>query len=437
MGTARLLLAALGLGLATAVPLPAQDLAVRAGLIHTLAGPPIKDGIVLIQGGRIAAIGPADSVKVPLACKVVDAGKGVVMPALVLVDTAESLYRSNDNSPVVPFLEAADGLNPGADFWAECRRAGYGAVHVVPSNDCILGGVGLVVRPHGISLADMLLAAPHIQKISLTKRGMGRIRAVHTLAKAFADHARALAEKARDAREKKEETAAQGKKPAPEKKKLPPAKERNLTDLVQGRGRAFFYCANAADVRTAAALARKYGFHLVPILGNAAWKAAPLLKKFGLPAIVEPRMEFTETDPETGEEEVVCPAAKLHAAGVPFAITTRSRGALPERFPLWQAAVAVRNGVPPRVALEALTVIPARMLGLEKRLGTLEKGKDGNLLILTGDPLAVETWVDRLIVTGRPIYSRLEDPRLKEIFPPKPAKAPKKKPGAKKEGRGK
>lgn len=405
--------------LAAPASLPAQEIAIHAGLIHTLAGPPIQDGVILIRNGVIEAIGPAKEIQIPMACPVVEAPGGVAMPALIHPHTSQGMDRPNESMPLTPFVAAADSLDPGSKAIEEYRRVGYGTVHIIMADDCLLGGVGLVIRPHGVSIQAMTVADPRFQKITLSKRGMSRIRSIQTLHKALADMARELAEKDAAAREEREEAQAKGKQPEQKPaEKLPPEK-RDLAALVQGKAKAFFACAGPDDLREALALSKRYGFPLVPVLDNTCHKAAQLLAGTGLAVVLAPQMEFTETDPETGKQQEICPAAVYHKAGIPFAITSILGASLPERYPLWQAAIAVRNGVPVETALAALTTVPARLLGLEKRLGTLEKGKDGSVLLLTGDPLAASTWVDRLFIEGRQVYNRAEDPQLREIFPPK------------------
>ena len=418
MGTLRFLSLVLAQAAALAPLLSAQDIAVRAPKVLTLSGPPIENGLVLIRGGRIAAVGPASKVKVPMTVKEIVLEKGVVMPALVLAATSQGMDLPNENMAVTPFVEAADGIDPVNPFFEDCRRVGYGTVHVIQGNNCILGGVGLVVRPFGPSILAMTVADPRFQKISLTKQGMGRIRAVYTLEKALGDMARELALKAKEAKEKRDEALAKGEKPPEVKDSLLPEEKRDLAALVKGKGKAFFYCATTDDLAFALRLSRRFRFKLVPVLSNSCRNAAPLLKAAGLAAVLDPVMEFDETDPETGEKKHRCPAAELFRAGVPFAITTVYGSSLPERFPLWQAAVAVRNGVSAEAALAALTTVPARILGLEKRLGTLEKGKDGNLLLLSGDPLDALSWTEKLVIEGKVVYDRAGDPLLKKIFPP-------------------
>ncbi len=410
-----------GLGRALALAIlvsagPAQDLAVKAGKIITMAGTRIKDGVILIRNGKIDAVGKYGSIKIPMTVKVLDASKSVVMPAFVLAHTSQGLDRANENMPVVPFISAADGLNPVDPFFEDLRRGGYGAVHVMPGNNCILGGTGIVVKPFGLSIEAMLIADPRIQKISLTRSNTGRIKAVDMLWKAFEEMEEEIKEKKEVEKEERELVLAKGEKPGKRKKELFPEEKRNLEALVNGKGRAFFYCASRDDIKVAMSLRKKYGFEITLLLANKCWKYAGMIKEAGFRVILDPQMEYVDTDPLTGKEKTVCPAKEMFEKGVEFALTTLYGSSLPERYPLWQAATAVKWGVPENVALSAITKVPAGILGLEGRLGTIEKGKDADIVILTGDPLDYRTWVDKVLVDGEVIYEREKDPVMKKFF---------------------
>ena len=136
-------------------------------------------------------------------------------------------------------------------------------------------------------------------------------------------------------------------------------------------------------------------------------------KKSKLPAILDPRLEHSEA--HEGRLIVTEVAGVFHRAGVRFALSTAS-GTLGRSEPWFQAATAVRQGVPRDVALKALTATAAEILGVADRVGTIAKGKDATLVVLTGDPLNVNTWVDRLLIEGRTAYERSKDARLAELL---------------------
>ena len=159
---------------------------------------------------------------------------------------------------------------------------------------------------------------------------------------------------------------------------------------------------------------------VVFVVGASCYKAARSLARMKKPVILEGTLELYETDPETEEETLVCPAAELAKLGVGFAlgVASSSRGIPtgPTRYPWWQMATAVRHGVARQEALESMTIVPARILGLDKEFGSIEEGKVANLQILTGDPLKATSWVDMVLLEGEVAYERSKDTRLKHLF---------------------
>ncbi|RPH49243.1 MAG: amidohydrolase, partial [Planctomycetota bacterium] len=108
-------------------------------------------------------------------------------------------------------------------------------------------------------------------------------------------------------------------------------------------------------------------------------------------------------------------AGALAKAGVKLAFQTDS---LPygTSYLWYQAAVAVKNGLSRAEALRAATLAPAEILGLGTRLGSIEKGKDANLVLLTGDPLDAQSWVDTVLIEGKVVYERSKDEKLKRVL---------------------
>jgi imidazolonepropionase-like amidohydrolase len=144
-----------------------------------------------------------------------------------------------------------------------------------------------------------------------------------------------------------------------------------------------------------------------------------------LPVILDDDVEFYEEDPETEQEKLISPPRLFDQAGIQFAIScrvsggggrNRSTSSAAARHPWWQAAVCVRNGMSVEKALQCLTIHPARILGLDDRLGSVAVGKDANLQILSGEPLKAATWVETVILDGKVCYERSKDERLKRLL---------------------
>jgi imidazolonepropionase-like amidohydrolase len=193
---------------------------------------------------------------------------------------------------------------------------------------------------------------------------------------------------------------------------------------------ALIYCELAMDVPQALKLITEYKLKAVLVLGQDCHKAAKQIAAAKVPVILDPNLVYWETDPRTGEEKQVSLPKIYREAGVPvtFQVTGVAAGTLfraPSLPPtvgtnyLWyQAATAVKHGMPADEALNAITLRSAQSLGVAANVGSLEKGKDADLAILTGDPLKLDTWVDKTIIAGKVVYERDNDRKLKALLKP-------------------
>jgi imidazolonepropionase-like amidohydrolase len=410
MNTKLLLAAAAAL---LAVSAASQDLvAVKGGKILTITGPVIEDGVVLIENGRIKKIAKTAEVEIPWAAKVIDAAGKVVMPTWVVAHSQGGQRGLNENMQNVPWLSVADAIDPASLYFEEALRNGVGTVHVMPGNQTLLGGSGMVVRPVGRTVEDMAVAANTGIKMSLASRGGGRLQQIRQLRRALEDVREYLADFDRRKAEFEKEKAA-GAIPADKNwtEEIDRTKKA-ACDLVQKKTKGWLYVPSVAEVDEALRLSQE--LDLVIAVGQNIDEATPLLTRFKKPVILEDVIEYFETDEETQKERKICTAKLLADAGVPFALTLGTTG--PTSHPWWQLGTCVRNGVDRRLALEALTVVPARLLGLEEQIGSLTEGKLGNLQILTGDPLQATTWVETVLLEGAVVYERSKDPRLQYLF---------------------
>lgn len=411
-------LSRLALALAVlAAPAVAQDLAaVRAGRVIPIAGEPIEGAVILIENGRITAIGK--DLEVPWNATVVDASDKVVVPTWVLAHTPGGLSGGNEMMQNVPFLTVQDSIDPSSLFFEEALRNGIGTAHVIPGNATLIGGQGMVVRPFGKTVEDMTVRDRGALKLSLEAgRGSSRMAQMRKLRNALDDAQAARRELERQKAEFEKMQAA-GAVGADEKFAGEPDKTKQpVIDLLERELNGFLYVPSAAEVPEVARLVEKYGPDLVLVLGPRCYKAVDQIKALGLPVVLDDdAIEYLERDPETGDETLVCQAKILADAGVEFAVGIADNPRSPNRYPWWQLATMVRHGVDRATALRALTVVPARILGLADQFGSIEVGKVASLQVLTGDPFAATTWVDTVLLEGEVVYRRATDQRLQNLF---------------------
>lgn len=393
---------------------------IEGARIITIAGEDLEKGAVLIQNGRIVALG-AD-VEKPFDAKVIDATGKVIMPAWIDPMTAKGLDVANEGLPVVPFVDVADAIDPSDEYFESALRNGIATVHVSQGNNTVIGGVSRVVRPIGMTIAEMTIRPELGLKISIfPRRGFDHAGQMAALRGAFRDldrHLDQLSERLwEEDRKEKGEPLTDAPAVARDKGRalITPEKIeerfRNLWLLREGKLEAFVYCDRAMDVPRARAFAKEQGFeeNLTLLVGSETWKAADALKGLSRPVIIDRSdVIHRERDRITNEEVDTFVPGVFAKAKVPFAI-----GGLDE--PWYDAARLVRNGLDRGQALRAITIDAARALALDHRLGTLEAGKDATLLILTGDPLDAMTWVDGVVIEGRLVYERAKDKRLHEL----------------------
>lgn len=162
------------------------------------------------------------------------------------------------------------------------------------------------------------------------------------------------------------------------------------------------HCHRADDIATALRLAAEFGYDLVVDHGTEAHLLADILAARDIPVIIGPLLT-SRSKVELRNRSIANPG-RLAAAGVTIAITT-DHPVVPVSLLSHQAALAVKEGLDPGVALRALTINPARIVGIDGRLGSIEAGKDGDLAIWSGDPLDVFSQVELAFIGGRQVYS--------------------------------
>jgi imidazolonepropionase-like amidohydrolase len=429
---------------------PPEHVALTGAKIIPVVGAPIDKGTILIERGKITAVGA--QVDIPYDAKVFKLDGKVIFPGLINVHTARGMDIANEQRPVTPHLDVYDALDPSQLFFEECLRLGITAVHVIPGNYTVIGGVGRVVHPVGLTVGEMTIAEGSFLKLAVTPRGgFDRMSQMATLRETFAeldDYLERVAEQRYEAK-CKEDKKDIDVGPAEARKRgraLLRAEDiddqhRNLLRLRGGQVKvggeagptlfkplgAFVYCGNAMDVRPAVQFAKDHGFfeRLVLVLGGECYKAVDELKAAGRPVVLPPELIYRETNPLTGDVKETFVPQVMHAAGLLFALLPGADDSYAERMPTYQAAQCVRAGIPRDVALKAITLNAAKLLGLDARLGSLETGKEAYLVVFSGDPLDFNSVVEQVFIAGIPAYERSKDVRIQRLLSPGTEDGPK------------
>ncbi len=385
----------------------AQDAvtAIRAAKLIPISGAEISNGVILIRGGKIVAVGPAASVPIPPDATVVQAD--VAMPGTVEAHTSRGMDAPNENVSVVPFVSTADGIDPVNITFEDALRDGITTLQIIQGNNTVVGGTGIIVRPVGPTVENMLVKRPGAMKLSLAPSGgRSRITQLAELKRAFEDFT--------TYRKGLDERRATAKKAGQPEEAIDP-KQAAMLDLVYGRLKAFLYCPSDVEVLRAIDFVMAQKIKVVLVLGPDCYRTAGAIAKAGLSVVLDPKLVTWETDEDQDKEVRHILPLEFYRAGVKFALEAAPTS-LASRYLFYQAAQAVSYGVPRATALRSITLTPAELIGLEARTGSLEAGKDANILLLTGDPLASGTWVDRVYIEGHLAYERKNDIRLQKLL---------------------
>ncbi|MGH7459237.1 MAG: amidohydrolase family protein [Longimicrobiaceae bacterium] len=391
--------------LLAASPLAAQAVAITGGTVHTVSGPPIEGGTVVIQDGRVTAVGRG--VSVPAGARRVDASGMVVTPGLFesfthlglvevgAVDNTRD-YAVQDDDHVTAAFNVADGLNPNSVVIPVTRVAGVTTAVAAPSGG-LIAGQGVVIDLAGGSPAGLIASSPVAMFARLgagAQRAGGGARAGATLRlREVLEDARVYG-RMRDAFQRgatRDFSAGRLDLEA-----LQPVLSGELPLVVEAH--------RASDIRTALAIASEYDLRLVLAGGTEAWMVAGELASAGVPVIVRVLQNLPSNFERVGAR--YDNAALLRAAGVPVVISTFDTHNA--RNLTQEAGNAVAYGLPWEEALRAVTLYPARVWGMEDTHGSLEPGKVANVVVWSGDPLELLTTVEHVFIRGRevPLTSR-------------------------------
>lgn len=342
--------------------------AVKADRIDTVTDGVIENGVVLIRGTKIIEIGAG--VAIPRTAEVIDASDKTVFPGLVSPVCAIGLSASRRGGPAShPQYRVADEFYPYQHEYTRALQAGFTTLGLVARGPGIAGR-GAVVKPVGGSRREMLVVEAGILGVDF--RADDKIKSV--IAKALAST--------------KDKKGSDGPEVA------------SLTQAVQGEIPTFFFCARAADTVHLLKLIEDYD-KMKPVLvaGFENYRVAGRLGKRKHPVVVAASIDFEEFTRNRLNVPDMLSEAGVKIACMPITLDIEGH----EDFRR-QMAVLVKYGLNAETARKAMTIHSAEALGVDYRLGSIEKGKDANLLVLDGDILDVTTVIRKIMIEGRIVY---------------------------------
>jgi len=386
-------------------PLAHAQIAVRGETVHTMAGAPIQDGVVLIRAGKIERVGPAAEVAIPAGYRTLTAR--VVTPGLIdgrsVVGLAGYLNQPQDqdqlerSAPVQPELRAIDAYDPREKLVEWLRGFGVTTLHTGHAPGTLISGQTMIVKTYGDAVDRACIVPTAMVAATLGPGGLEQGgRSPGTRAKAVA-LLRSELIKAKEY-EAKRSAAAEDKKPARD------LRLEALGRVLRGETRLLVTAQRAQDILSALRVAKEFDLKIVLDGAAEAYLVTDEIKAANVPVILHPTMERAGGEAENLSMET---ASILRKAGIPVALQSGYESYVPKtRVVLFEAAVAAAHGLSFFEALSTITIDAARILGIADRVGSLEAGKDADLALFNGDPFEYTTHVTGVLIDGQLVSDR-------------------------------
>jgi imidazolonepropionase-like amidohydrolase len=384
--------------------LPDGPIALVGGTIHTVSGSVIVNGALLIEGGKIVAVG--DDIQIPEGARWVDTEGLHVYPGLiesysqlglVEVNTVRGSVDHSEVGSVNPNVRAEVAVNPDSERIPTTRANGILSALTVPTGGTI-AGMSAVIQLDGWTYEEMTLQTQaglhvkwpvmqlsHPNANTVKSRKTARERALKTIRETV-EQARAYLVARQSGKVHEVDLRLDAMLPVLAKK-IP----------------VFVHADEFLQIEAAIDWGVAEGLRIVIVGGMDAWRSVEKLVKYDIPVIVRgtQRLPSRRWDPYDAPFTV---PLKLHDAGVRFCISSDAVGPPePERNLPYQASLAAAYGLPKDEALKSVTLSAAEILGVGDRIGSIDVGKDATLIVTTGDPLEIRTHVTQAYIQGREV----------------------------------
>ncbi len=394
-----------------------KPFAVKGGTFITVTQGIIESGVLIIQNGKILAIGK--NIPIPKNVYIIDASKCTVIPGLIdafsNLGTTEKESFSQDfdeaTSPLTPHLRIIDGINPENKFISLARKCGVTSILCAPGEGNLLSGQSALLHLYGSTIEEMIIKFPvgihgslgELPKMRYGQKGlypmtrMGEIALLRQTLIETQEYLSTILDYERKLQSHYEKEKKGQAKPA-EKPQAPAAnfKLQSLIPVIKGTLPLIVRANRIDDILSALRLAKEFHLKIILNHGAEAYRIADKLASQDIPVLIGPYTEnylSFETAKAVPEN-----AFLLHKAGVKIAFQTGSYKHFSNL--LNQAKMAVSQGLPMEEAVKALTLSPAQIFGVEDRIGSLEKGKIADIVIFEGGPFSSPSRVKMVIIKG-------------------------------------
>ncbi len=444
---AHVTLATAGAATLALAPLPAahavaqesDTYAIRGATIHTVENGTIENGTIVLRGGRIIAVGA--NVDIPPGAEVLDGSGKHVFPGMVDAFSRLGLTEigavsaTNDQSEMGrwnPHLNAYTAIHPASEHIPVARANGITHTLAAPGG----GGGGFRGGGGGGGIAGQAtlihLDGWTVEEMQIEKSAAMVMTWPTMNTRTFNFQTFSMDERSfREAKEEYDEQIAELEEWFIAAKHYKQAKEsgstrlerdlqlEHLSRVLDGGLRVIIQANDKRSIESAVEFAEKWGLDVVIAGANESRELAAMLAEKGIPVILGPVQRTPSERDDPYDDPNTLPGV-LHDAGVEIAFATFNSS--DSRTLPYEAANAVPFGLPQEAALEAITLGPARILGVSDRLGSLEVGKIGNVIVADGDPLEITTQIEHVFIKGVPVDLENKHSRLWEKYKNRPEK---------------
>ncbi|MDR9415914.1 MAG: amidohydrolase family protein [Gracilimonas sp.] len=379
--------------------------------IIPISGEPINNGVLVVEDGKITAVG-GENTRIPRNADVHDVSGKIIMPGLV--DTHSHIGEGDGgdrSSALHPDVRIMDAIDPRSDTFYKARAGGITSVNIMPGSGHLMSGQTVYLKlREANTIEDMLI---YLDEEKTIYGGLKMANGTNPLGGSGFPGTRAKsAAMVRELFVKAEEYQAKIEAADGDESKMPPRDIglETLVEVLEGKRTVHNHTHRHDDILTAIRLSEEFGYDLVLQHVSEAWKVADEIAEAGVPASIITldsfggKLEAAEIKNANGKY--------LEEAGVLVGLHTDD-GITDSRLFLRSAALAVREGMSRKAALESVTIANAKMMDIEDRTGTLEKGKDADFIILSGDPFSVYTHVEQTWIEGSKVFDRSNEDHKK------------------------
>ena len=380
---------------------------IQNGVVHPMDAPVIPRGFVLLEGDKIAAVGPMEALPAGYSGEVLDAEGGHILPGFIDAHCHLGLFGdalgfeaddgNESTDPCTPQLRAVDGVNPLDRGFREAREGGVTTVLIGPGSANPIAGQFAALKTDGRWVDEMVVKAPIAMKFALgenPKSVYNDRKETPVTRMATAAIIRENLAKAQEYQDKQSKAEEDPDEDVPDYD----AKLEALAPVATGALPAHFHAHRADDIATAVRISGEFGLKLVVVHGTEGYLVPELLAQANVPVITGPCLT-DRSKPELVGQTLSNPA-RLRAAGVKVAICTDHPETPIQYLPLC-AAMAVRGGMEPEDALAAITRDAAEIAGISKRVGTLTPGKDADVVVTSGHPFDWNGEIRAVFLSGK------------------------------------